>query len=196
MHHTWDAKSCGAQGRKSYWWKGWVLSTWAKPAQDPTSIILLSLNTQSQSLELPAVSSNQQGCKDFTSGIAGNEGMINVYGWGQDRSSVCCLFVSADSEAWSHRNPRLLSSDCLEFLSCWNHPEDHLWLSMVLWFHGSRPGPCSQAHGPDGLLVMVIYCLMRFLRIGSGDVSQGLWEMFSPLNEVIYYSHLKNCPMV
>lgn len=61
-------------------------------------------------------STMSQGPHIWDSGCRGNDpGVWRRPGW---ISSVCCLFLSADSKAWSPRNPGLLPSDGLEFLSC------------------------------------------------------------------------------
>lgn len=120
-----------------------------------------------------------QGPHIWDSGYRGNDpGVWRRPGW---ISSVCCLFLSADSKAWSPRNPGLLPSDGLEFLSCWNHPGDPLWLSVVLWLHGSRPRPCPQAHGPqwivsDGHLLFNAVSQIWL----CGWVSQGLRDNVFP----------------
>lgn len=171
----------GAQGRKSWWTRiggkdtGWAFSTLAKPAQDATLTTVLSMNTQSQTLELPAVSTNQPCCKDFTSGVV--EGMIHAYGWGQDRS-LQCVVLSCQRTL----RPGLTDTlACLGFLSCWNHPGDHLWLRTVLWFHGSRPRLCPQAHGPRWI---VSYGHILFNAVSQNWLcrwlSQGLQEIFFP----------------
>lgn len=75
-------------GWKSWWTHpggkdtGWVLRTLAQPAQDAMLTVVLFVNSQSRSLELPVVGTDQPRGKNVTSETVGIEGMIHVSGGG------------------------------------------------------------------------------------------------------------------